>query len=569
MYNANAFFKIKEPANEPVLGYAPGSPERGRLLAELERQAGQRIEIPVIVGGREVLTGDTFEVVMPHHHGHVLAVCHQAGEAEIRQAIVAALEAKKEWENLPWVERASIALKAAELITTKYRYILNAATILGQSKNPHQAEIDSACELADFFRFNAFYMTEIYKEQPNSLPGTYNRVEYRPLEGFVFAVSPFNFTSIAGNLPTAPALMGNVVLWKPSSDAILSGYYMTQLFREAGFPDGVINFIPGSGRTIGGIVLPHPDLAGIHFTGSTGVFNTMWRTVAENIGTYKSYPRIVGETGGKNFVIAHPSADLESLNTALVRGAFEYQGQKCSAVSRAYIPRSLWPEIRRRLSETIMSIEVGDPRELHLFYNAVINEGSYDKIMSYIEQARNAREAEIIFGGRGDKSRGYFIEPTVILTRDPHFVTMTEEIFGPVLTVYVYEDDRYEEILHICDRTSPYALTGSIFSTERKPIQLAFEALRHAAGNFYINDKPTGAVVGEQPFGGGRASGTNDKAGSMLNLLRWTSPRTIKETFCPPQDYRYPFMEREKLAPGLEEKGFFQLSEKTSKRKVR
>ena len=569
MYNANAFFQINPPRNEPVLGYAPGSTERELLKKEVARQAGQKIEIPVIIGGKEILTGDTRQCVMPHDHSHVLAVYHHAGEKEIRQAIEAALTAKKEWENLPWVERASIALKAAELVSTKYRYIINAATMLGQSKNPYQAEIDAACEMADFLRFNAHYMTQIYKEQPNSMAGTYNRLEYRPLEGFVFAVSPFNFSSIGGNLCSAPALMGNVVLWKPSSDAILASYYLTQIFKEAGFPDGVINFIPGSGSQIGNIVLPHPNLAGIHFTGSTGVFNTMWQTIASNIGTYKSYPRIVGETGGKNFIVAHPSADRDALVTALVRGAFEYQGQKCSAVSRAYIPKSMWAEIRQKLSDQLLKLEMGDPRDFPVFYNAVINEKAFDNIMGYIEKARDAKEAEIIFGGRGDKSTGYFIEPTIILSREPHFVTMTEEIFGPVLTVFVYEDEQFEEILRLCDKTSPYALTGSIFSRERAPIQQAFELLRHAAGNFYINDKPTGAVVGEQPFGGGRASGTNDKAGSMLNLLRWTSPRTIKETFCPPTDYRYPFMERELPEPALEEKGFFQLAEDTHRARTR
>ncbi len=458
-------------------------------------------------------------------------------------AIEAALEIKRDWENLPWIERASIALKAAELISTKYRYILNGATMLNQSKNVQQAEIDSTCELADFLRFNAHYMSQIYQSQPLSSSGTLNRMEYRPLEGFVFAVTPFNFTAIAGNLPTAPAIMGNTVLWKPASNAVFSGYHLMKLFQEAGFPDGVINFIPGSGAAIGDIVLGDENLAGVHFTGSTDVFQRMWKTIGACIPKYKSYPRIVGETGGKDFIFAHESADVEPLITALVRGAFEYQGQKCSAASRAYIPKSLWASVKEKLAVVLGDVKTGDPRDFSNFVNALIDEKAFDNAMSYLKKVEASKDAEIIFGGHGDKSKGYFLSPTVIEVRKPGFVTMLEEIFAPILSVYVYDDNRYEETLELCNKTSPYGLTGAVFATDRKAVVLASEILRHAAGNFYINDKPTGAVVGQQPFGGARASGTNDKAGSWLNLLRWTSVRTIKENLCPPKDFRYPFMD--------------------------
>jgi 1-pyrroline-5-carboxylate dehydrogenase len=533
---------IKQPCNEPVLSYEPGSQERELLTAELERMANDKIEIPLIIGGREVETGNTGEVVMPHEHRHRLAAYHKAGNKEVNQAIEAAVEVRNEWENTPWIERVAITLRAAELISTKYRYILNAATMLNQGKNVQQAEIDAACELADFLRFNPYYMNVIYGEQPLSDRSNLNRMEFRPLEGFVFAVSPFNFTSIAGNLPTAPAVMGNVVVWKPSSTAVLSGYYLMKLFKEAGFPDGVINFIPGSGSAVGPVVLNSPLLAGVHFTGSTGVFQDIWKKIGENISIYRSYPRIVGETGGKNFVFVHSSADIREVCTAIVRGAFEYQGQKCSAASRTYIPRQLWPEIESLLGEMINDITMGDPRDFLHFMNAVIDEHAFDKIMGYIAKARESSAAEIVYGGKGDKSKGYFIEPTVILTRDPHFITMEEEIFGPVITVFLYDETDYQKTLHLCDETSPYALTGAIFARDRQAILLASRVLTHAAGNFYINDKPTGAVVGHQPFGGGRASGTNDKAGSHINLHRWTSPRTIKENLNPPVDFKYPFM---------------------------
>ncbi len=539
----NSIFTIPEPANEPVFSYEPKSQERELILQELERQSKETIEIPLIIGNKEIKTGDIGKAVMPHDHAHILATFHKAGEREIRMAIEAALEIKRDWENLPWIERASIALKAAELISTKYRYILNGATMLNQSKNVQQAEIDSTCELADFLRFNAHYMSQIYQSQPLSSSGTLNRMEYRPLEGFVFAVTPFNFTAIAGNLPSAPAIMGNTVLWKPASNAVFSGYHLMKLFQEAGFPDGVINFIPGSGAAIGDIVLGDENLAGVHFTGSTDVFQRMWKTIGACIPKYKSYPRIVGETGGKDFIFAHESADVEPLITALVRGAFEYQGQKCSAASRAYIPKSLWASVKEKLAVVLGDVKTGDPRDFSNFVNALIDEKAFDNAMSYLKKVEASKDAEIIFGGHGDKSKGYFLSPTVIEVRKPGFVTMLEEIFAPILSVYVYDDNRYEETLELCNKTSPYGLTGAVFATDRKAVVLASEILRHAAGNFYINDKPTGAVVGQQPFGGARASGTNDKAGSWLNLLRWTSVRTIKENLCPPKDFRYPFMD--------------------------
>ena len=540
---SNKLYALSAPENEPILDYAPGSTERERLEVELHRQANDSIDIPVVIAGEEIRTGDIASVTMPHKHEHVLATYHKAGPAEIRQAIQAALDAKKEWESLPWEDRAAIALRAAQLITAKYRFILNAATILGQSKNVFQAEIDSACELADFLRFNAFYMSQIYQNQPASTQDCINRLEYRALEGYVLAVTPFNFTAIAGNLCSAPALMGNTVVWKPASTAVYSGYYLMRLFKEAGFPDGVINFIPCRGADMGALALQDPNLAGIHFTGSTAVFQGMWRDIGAKIDTYRSYPRIVGETGGKDFVVAHASADPDALCTGLIRGAFEYQGQKCSAASRAYIPKSLWPTLKEKIAAALEEITMGDPRNFTHLINAVIDKTAYDRIMGYIDVARKSEKAEILFGGTGDDKEGYYISPTVIQVDDPQFVTMVEEIFGPVLSIYVYDDDAFTEILDLCDRTSPYALTGAIFARDRQAVVIAQERLRHAAGNFYINDKPTGAVVGQQPFGGARASGTNDKAGSMLNMLRWTSARTLKENLVPPTDYRYPFMQ--------------------------
>ncbi len=538
----NYLINLKNIKNEPVKSYAPGSPERLELMQMVEKMHNEQIEIPLIIGGKEIYTGNTGKVVEPHNHQHVLATYHKAGQKEIEMAIEAARQAHKYWASLPWEHRASVFLKAAELLSTSWRPILNAATMLNQSKTPHQAEIDAACEVIDFWRFNSKYMGEIYSAQPDSPQGQLNRMDYRPLEGFIFAVSPFNFTSIAANLATAPALMGNTILWKPASTAILSGYYLIKLYKEAGLPDGVINFIPGSGATIGNIVLTHPELAGIHFTGSTNTFQTMWSVVGKNIRKYKAYPRIVGETGGKDFVFVHASADVDAVVANLVRGAYEYQGQKCSAASRAYIPKSMWDEFIGKFEAEIKTIKMGDIRDFSVFMGAVIDENAFDSIMGYINEAKNSDQAEVIIGGNGDKSTGYFIEPTVILAKDPKFVTMQEEIFGPVLTIYVYDDDKYEETLHLCDQTSPYGLTGAIFAREREAIVKAEEILRWSAGNFYINDKPTGAVVNQQPFGGSRASGTNDKAGSYLNLIRWATPRNIKETFAPVRDYRYPYM---------------------------
>ena len=542
---SDAGFHIPVPKNEPVLSYAPGTPERAQLKAELERQSNLTLEIPLIIGGKEVYTGRTGKIVMPHDHGHVLATYHKAGPEETKMAIKAALEAKKEWASMSWVDRASIFLKAAELLSTKYRHLINAATMLGQGKNVYQAEIDAACESIDYLRYNPYFASLINQWEPVSSGDSYNRMDYRPLEGFVFAVSPFNFTAIALNLATAPALMGNVVVWKPASTAVLSNYYLMQLYKEAGLPDGVINFLPGSGPDISSVVFNHPDFAGLHFTGSTSTFDGFWKTIVEHMDTYRTYPRIVGETGGKDFVVAHPSADPKALITALIRGAFEYQGQKCSDASRAYIPQSLWKEIKQELVDQTESLRMGDVRDFRNFVNAVIDEAAFDKIMGYIEKAKNSNVAKIIAGGKGDKSKGYFIRPTIIETEDPHFVTMEEEIFGPVLTVYVYEDSQYEEILQLCNETSPYGLTGSIFANDRKAINRAYEVLRFAAGNFYINDKPTGAVVGQQPFGGARRSGTNDKAGSPFNLLRWISPRTVKENLIPPTNWTYPFLQEE------------------------
>lgn len=540
----NAIFKMERPKNEPVLSYAPGSAERAALEKELKRLSSTQIEIPLIIGGKEIRTGDTGKVVMPHKHSHVLATFHNAGAKEVNMAIEAALEGKKVWESLSWIDRASITLKIAELIATKYRATINAATMLGQSKNAYQAEIDSACEVVDFLRFNAYFLSEIYNEQPLSENGVLNRTEYRPLEGFVFTVSPFNFTAIASNLNMSPVLMGNAVVWKPATSSLYSNYFLMKIFKEAGVPDGVINFVPSKGSVIGKEIFKHRELAGIHFTGSTNTFNHFWKQIGDNLGTYRSYPKLVGETGGKDFLFIHPSASLDESVTAAVRGAFEYQGQKCSAASRAYVPKSMWPEFKALMGKMLGEIKMGEPTDFTNFVNAVIDEGAYNNIVSYIDRAKESNEAEVIFGGKYDNSVGYFIEPTVILTSNPHFLTMEEEIFGPVLTIYVYEDKDFEKTLEICDSTSPYALTGAIFANDRKAVDFAMDKLRYAAGNFYINDKPTGAVVGQQPFGGARASGTNDKAGSHLNLLRWVSPRTIKETLVPPTDYKYPFLQK-------------------------
>ena len=508
----------------------------------LGQLSSEQWDIPLIIGGKEIRTGDTGKVVMPHNHKHVLATYHKAGPKEVQMAIDAAVKAQKEWSDLPWVERASVMMRIAELISTKYRYAVNASVMLGQSKNPMQAEIDAPCELIDFLRFSAFYAGQIYADQPYSDTGILNRMEYRALEGFVFTLTPFNFTSIASNLNLAPAMMGNTAVWKPSTTAIYSNYILMKIFHEAGLPDGVVNFIPGQGSVIGKVVTQSPDLAGFHFTGSTGTFNTLGRAIGENLGTYKSYPRIVGETGGKNFIFVHASAPAEDVATAIVRGAFEYQGQKCSAASRAYIPSCLWANVKERVGAMLQSIRMGDVTDFTNFVNAVIDEASFNNIMDYINYAKQSPDATVLFGGNGDKTEGYYIEPTVIVTTDPAFKTMTEEIFGPVITIYVYDESQYEETLALCDRTSPYGLTGSIFARDRYAIDKAFKLLRYSAGNFYINDKPTGAVIAQQPFGGSRASGTNDKAGGPLNLVRWTNPRTIKETYVSPTHYGYPFL---------------------------
>ena len=541
----NARVQVPTPVNEPVLSYAPGSGERRDLTAELREVAGQQIEIPLIIGGAEVRTGDLGECVMPHDHGHVLASFHKGNADSVQQAVAAAAAARPEWAAMPWEARASVFLKAAELLAGKYRPIINAATMLNQSKTVFQAEIDAACELIDFLRYNVSYMPQIFAEQPASAPAIWDYVEYRPLEGFVLAITPFNFTSIAGNLPTSPAMMGNTVIWKPASTAVLSAYRLMEMFKEAGLPDGVINLVPGSGGEIGEPAMNHPDLGGVHFTGSTAVFQGMWKTVGANIAGYRGYPRIVGETGGKDFVFAHASSDPDALATGLIRGAYEYQGQKCSAASRAYIPRSLWDRYGDEWCHEIEAIKYGDPADLTNFMGAVIDPASYNTLKSAIDGARADAGADVVCGGQCDDSRGYFVAPTLIRAHDPRYRTMEVELFGPVLTVYVYEDDAYEETLELCDKTSPYGLTGAIFGTDRKAINLAHDKLANAAGNFYINDKPTGAVVGQQPFGGSRASGTNDKAGSLLNMIRWVSPRTTKENFVPPRDYRYPHMQKD------------------------
>lgn len=544
----NAIFKFDYPTNEPVRSYAPGTRDRKELAAALDSLSSKITEIPLIIGGKAVRTGNTATVVMPHNHAHTVAVYHKAGEQEVKNAIEAALEAHKQWASVSWVERLSITLKAAELLATKYRAQINAATMLGQSKNAYQAEIDAACETIDFLRFNASYVSDIYNQQPHSEAGIINRVEYRPLEGFVFAVTPFNFTAIASNLTMAPVVMGNVVIWKPASTSMLSNYILMQVFMEAGLPPGVVNFIPGDAAVVGKTVMAHKHFAGLHFTGSSATFNKLWRVASENLENYRSYPRIVGETGGKDFVMVHPSANPDEVATALVRGAFEYQGQKCSAASRAYIPHSLWGDILKKMTSMLSQITVGDVRQFNHFMNAVIDNSSFENIMGYISRAKESNQAKIIYGGTGDKSAGYFIQPTVIEALNPHYETMEEEIFGPVLTLYQYEDHQFDAMLEIVDNTSPYGLTGSIFALDRTALVEACKTLRYAAGNLYYNDKPTGAVVGQQPFGGSRQSGTNDKAGSLLNLLRWTSPRTIKENLTPPTDFRYPFMKEDKCS---------------------
>ncbi|HYX85907.1 MAG TPA: L-glutamate gamma-semialdehyde dehydrogenase [Gaiellales bacterium] len=539
-------FQLPAPVNEPVRDYPPGSPERASLKARLDEMAATQIEIPMIIGGEEVRTGRTAQAVMPHDHHHVLAEFHQGGEAEVTRAIEAAAEARREWAETPWEARAAVFLRAAELLAGPWRDTLNAATMLGQSKTAYQAEIDAACELTDFWRYNVSYMHRLMSEQPVSSRGMWNRIEYRPLEGFVFAVSPFNFTAIAGNLPTAPAIMGNTVVFKPASTAVYSSSFLMKLYAEAGLPPGVINMVLGSGREIGDPVLAHPDLAGIHFTGSTAVFQGMWRTVGQNIDRYHGYPRIVGETGGKDFIFADPSADPDAVATAIVRGGFEYQGQKCSAASRVYAPSNLWPKLREALSEQVSGIRMGDVRDFRNFMGAVIDKSSFATQKDAVEMVRNgADEASVVVGGECDDATGWFVSPTIIETKDPGFDLMQRELFGPVVTAFVYDENRVDDTLQLVDRTSPYALTGAVFATDRRAIEHAASALRNSAGNFYVNDKPTGAVVGQQPFGGARASGTNDKAGSMWNLIRWVSPRTIKETFVPPTDYRYPFMGEE------------------------
>lgn len=540
---SQAYFEVPVPYNEPYLSYAPGTPERVALQNTLKEMSAQEIEIPLIIGGKEVRTGNTQPVVMPHNHGHKLGVYHKAGKKEVEMAIEAALEARKQWSEMPWQERATIFLKAADMITGPWRNIMNASTMLGQSKTPYQAEIEAAGELADFFRFNAFYLTQIMSDQPYSPEGTWNRVEYRPLEGFLFAVTPFNFTAIAGNLPSSMAMCGNVVLWKPSSTSILSNYYIMKILERSGLPAGVINFLPGSGPDVGDPVFDSPHFAGLQFTGSTGTFRHMWKKIGNNIDKYHSYPRIVGETGGKDFIFVHNSADVDEVVTGALRGAFEYQGQKCSAASRMYVPASLWDEIREKLVAETSKIKMGDVADFSNFMGAVIDQKAFNSIKEYIDFAKNASDAEVIQGGNCDDSKGYFIEPTLIHTTNPKFKTMEEEIFGPVLTIYVYKDEDYEAALKLCDETSPYALTGAIFAKDRYALKHMADYLKNAAGNFYINDKPTGAVVNQQPFGGARGSGTNDKAGSMQNLLRWLSARSIKETFVPPTDWRYPYMD--------------------------
>lgn len=540
----HGFFEVPKAFNEPVLNYAPGSSERAQVKAMLKELKSQVADIPMFIGGNEVRTTDKREIRAPHEISHLLGYYYMGEREHVIQAIDAALAARKKWQALPWQHKASIFLKAADLVSGKYRAKINAATMLGQSKNIYQAEIDAACEMADFFRFNVQYMTEIYQQQPTSSKGVWNRMEYRPLEGFVYAMTPFNFTSIAGNLPSSPAIMGNVVVWKPAATQIYSAAVLMEIFKEAGLPDGVINMVNVNGPVGGKVMSEHPDFVGVHFTGSTEVFKKVWKAIGDNVMIHNTYPKIVGETGGKDFVMVHHTANPAQVATALSRGAFEYQGQKCSAASRAYIPNSLWPKVKELLVADLKSFKMGSVEDFRNFINAVIDESAFNKISGYIAQAK-ADGLEVIAGGNYDKSIGYFIEPTVLLTKDPHYITMQEEIFGPVLTVFVYEDQKFEETLDLVNKTSPYALTGAVFAHDRYAIETATKMLENAAGNFYINDKPTGAVVGQQPFGGARASGTNDKSGSYLNLLRWVSPRSIKETFDAPTDYRYPFMNAE------------------------
>lgn len=535
---------VPVPENEPVYSYAPGTPERAALRAELARHDGlDPADIPLVIGGEEVRTGDTERAVSPHDHGRTLAVWHKAGKPEVARAIQASREAWRSWSTMPWEDRAAVFLRAADLLAGPWRQRLNAATMLGQSKTAHQAEIDAACELIDFLRFNVHFAEEIYAAQPRSSSGVWNRTEYRPLEGFVYAVTPFNFTAIGGNLPMAAALMGNVVLWKPSTASMYSNYLVMKLFQEAGLPPGVINFIPGDPAGVTDALIGHEDFAGLHYTGSTTVFQHLWQRIGAGISGYRSYPRVVGETGGKDFIVAHPTADAEAVTTAILRGAFEYQGQKCSAASRVYLPEGMWGDIRDTLIRETEGIAMGDPADFSNFMGAVIHEGSFEKISGYIDRASASPDAEIIAGGTYDGSKGWFVRPTIIQAKRPDYESMCEEIFGPVVTVHAYPDGKWEETLDLVDRTSPYGLTGAVFSGDREEARRAMDVLRHAAGNFYVNDKPTGAVVGQQPFGGSRASGTNDKAGSALNLLRWVSARSIKETFVPPTDYRYPFMQ--------------------------
>ena len=541
----NSMLKVPEPQNEPIKEYRAGSPEKVELKAELHKQMNEELEIPLLIGGKEVRTGNMGHAVCPHNHGHQLALYHKAGADEVALAAQAAEDAWPEWANMSWEARVAVFRKAGDLLAGKYRQVLNAATMLNQSKTVQQAEIDSACELIDFLRFNPWYAQQVYANQPSSQPGMWNYVDHRALEGFVFCVTPFNFTAIAGNLPAAPALMGNTVLWKPASSAVHSAYYLSKLFEEAGVPPGVINMIPGSGGQVGDPVLAQPGLAGVHFTGSTPVFQNMWTTIGANIASYRTYPRIVGETGGKDFIFVHPSADPEEVVTAVLRGAFEYQGQKCSAASRMYLPKSLQVHVEERLVAEMDGITMGDVNDFTNYMGAVIDKGAYRDIVAYIEYARASDDAEILSGGTYDDEVGYFIRPTLVRTSDPHFKLMEEEIFGPVMTHFVYEDADLEVALNLCDVTSPYALTGAVFARDRRAIAMISDRLRNAAGNFYINDKPTGAVVNQQPFGGGRASGTNDKAGSVLNLIRWVTPRTVKETFAPPTDYRYANMDEE------------------------
>jgi 1-pyrroline-5-carboxylate dehydrogenase len=538
----NATPKIPTPINEPVLSYAPSTPERVELKKALKDLSSRQADIPLVIGGKDVRTSRTVDVVMPHCHRHVLAKVQQAGPAEVEAAIAAARDAWRDWSAWGFERRAAVFLKAADLLATRYRPIVNAATMLGQSKTAHQAEIDAACELIDFFRYNVHFAERIYAEQPLSVPGTWNYLDHRPLEGFVYAITPFNFTSIGGNLPTAPAIMGNTVVWKPAATAVLSNYFILRLLEEAGLPPGVINFVPGPSAQVSERVLADRAFAGIHFTGSTEVFQALWKQASANLTAYASYPRLVGETGGKDFILAHASADGDALATGMVRGAFEYQGQKCSAASRAYVPASLWPSVRDRMLEMLADVKVGDPADFRNFMGAVIDRKAFDKIKAYIEAAKQAPGVKLLFGGGARDADGYFIDPTLLQVDDPRYRTMCEEIFGPVLTVHVYPDARWAETLRTVDETSPYALTGGVFAQDRRAVEQAHQALRYAAGNFYVNDKPTGAVVGQQPFGGARASGTNDKAGSLLNLVRWVSPRAVKENFQPPRSFTYPFM---------------------------